>query len=106
MLKLHDKNPKILLKSLAMCSVKLYSSTLLKSEFNKFQLILYCYNVGNMCKITMFILSPRYHLFVSKTDAKHIFFYNFFLFSHFVKTHHFIIHHPVKCCLQIKEDIY
>ncbi len=69
MFKLHDKNPKILLKSLAMCSVKLYSSTLLNSEFNKFQYILYCYNVGNMCKI-MFILSPRYHLFVSKTDAK------------------------------------
>ncbi len=59
MFKLHDKNPKILLKSLAMCSVKHYSSTLLKSEFNNFQSILYCYNVGNMCKITMFILSPR-----------------------------------------------
>ncbi len=95
MFKLHDKNPK---KSLAMCSVKLYSSTLLKSEFNNFQSILYCYNVGNMCKRTMFILSPRYRLFISKTDAKHLFF-------HFVKTH-FIFHHPVKCCLQIKEDIY
>ncbi len=99
MFKLHDKNPKILLKSLAMCSVKHYSSTLLKSEFNNFQFILYCYNVGNMCKRTMFILSLRYRLFVSKTDAKHIF------FCHLVKTH-FIFHHPVKCCLQIKEDIY
>ncbi len=67
MFKLHDKNPKILLKSLAMCSVKLYSSMLLNSEFKNFQFILYCYNVGNMCKITMFVLSPRYCLFVSKT---------------------------------------
>ncbi len=99
MFKLHDKNPKIVLKSLAMCSVKLYSSTLLKTEFNNFQYILYCYNVGNICKITMFILSPRYRLFVSKTDAKHIFFF-------VILSKHFIFHHPVKCCLQIKEDIY
>ncbi len=52
--KLHDKNSKIfsdkilLNKSLVLCSVKHYPSTLLKGKLKKIQSILYCYNVGNM----------------------------------------------------------
>ncbi len=52
--KLHDRNSKIfsdkilLNKSLVLCSVKHYPSTLLKGKLKKIQSILYCYNVGNM----------------------------------------------------------
>lgn len=92
--KLHDKNSK---KSVVVLNFIHYPSTLLKGKFSSIHSILYCYNVGNICKRTMFILSLRYTFFSFFYAAKKVYFCNF------VSSAHFILHHPA---VLLKNKIY